>query len=378
MEIRSYLLARSRCDGQGTEIDADRTDGVYLAGRLDKRSENYAEMLERGYLIRTERGIRTAMDVEGETIHWDVTNPGARDYVWQKAKNNYFSHGIRTFWLDEAEPEYTVYDFDNYSYHLGHNLRIGNIYPVNYSQAFYEGQRAEGQQNPVNLVRCAWAGSQRFGALVWSGDIASSWESLRNQLVAGLNMRLAGIPWWITDIGGFHGGDPNDRDFRELFVRWFQWGAFCPVMRLHGDREPRQPQQGTTGGATCCSGAPNEMWSYGPDVYDICEKYMALREELRDYTQSLMQEAHQAGFPVMRTLFYEFPEGPDCWKTEDEYMYGSKYLCAPVLYPGQKTRKVYLPKSAQWETLEGKTTYNGGGTAEVACPIESMPVFIRK
>lgn len=191
-------------------------------------------------------------------------------------------------------------------------------------------------------------------------------------------MGLAGIPWWTTDIGGFHIGDPNDRDSRELFVCWFQWGAFCPVMRLHGDREPRQPQQGTTGGATCCSGAPNEVWSYGPDVYDICKKYMALREELRDYTWSLMQEAHQAGFPVMRTLFYEFPEDPDCWKTEDEYMYGSKYLCVPVLYPGQKTRKVYLPKSAQWETLEGKTTYNGGGTAEVACPIESMPVFIRK
>ncbi|KAJ5808243.1 Glycosyl hydrolase [Penicillium riverlandense] len=345
---------------------------------VDKRSENYAEMLECGYLIRTERGIRTAMDVEGETIHWDVTNPEARNYVWQKAKRNYFSHGIRTFWLDEAEPEYTAYDFDNYRYYLGPNLRIGNIYPVNYSQAFYEGQTTEGQQNPVNLVRCAWAGSQRFGALVWSGDIASSWESLRNQLAAGLNMGLAGIPWWTTDIGGFHGGDPNDHDFRELFVRWFQWGAFCPVMRLHGDREPRQPQQGTTGGATCCSGAPNEVWSYGPEVYDICKKYMTLREELRDYTRSLMQEAHQDGSPVMRTLFYEFPDDPECWKTEDEYMYGCKYLCAPVLHPGQKIRKVYLPKHAQWESLEDKTTYNGGCTVEVDCPIESMPVFIRK
>lgn len=345
---------------------------------VDKQSENYTEMLERGYLIRTERGVRTAMEVEGDTIHWDATNPEARDYVWQKAKQNYFSHGIRTFWLDEAEPEYSAYDFDNYRYYQGPNLRIGNIYPVNYSQAFYEGQVAEGQQNPVNLVRCAWAGSQRFGALVWSGDIASSWESLRNQLVAGLNMGLAGIPWWTTDIGGFHGGDPNDHDFRELFVRWFQWGAFCPVMRLHGDREPRQPQQGTTGGATCCSGAPNEVWSYGSNVYDICKKYMALREELRDYTRSLMQEAHQAGSPVMRTLFYEFPDDPECWKTEDEYMFGSKYLCAPVLYPGQKTRKVYLPKNAQWESLEGKTTYNGGSTIEVDCPIESMPVFIRK
>ena len=195
-------------------------------------------MLERGYLIRTDRGIRTAMDFEGETIHYDATNPQARQYLWEKANKNYYSKGlcppilsfhtltllpgIKTFWLDEAEPEYTVYDFDNYRYHLGPNLSIGNIYPSDYARTFYEGQSQAGQTNIVNLLRCAWAGSQRFGALVWSGDIASSWGSLRNQLAAGLNMGIAGIPWWTTDIGGFHGGDPTDEGFRELFVRWFQ------------------------------------------------------------------------------------------------------------------------------------------------------------
>lgn len=254
---------------------------------VDRKSENYEEMLEKGYLIRTERGVRVGLDFEGATIHYDATNPAAREYVWEKAKKNYYDKGIKVFWLDEAEPEYTAYDFDNYRYYRGTDLEIGNIYPVEYAKTFYEGMQSEGQENIVNLLRCAWAGSQKYGALVWSGDIASSFESMRNQLAAGLNMGLAGIPWWTTDIGGFHGGDPNDPDFRELFVRWFQWGTFCPVMRLHGDREPKQPQLGTTGGATCLSGADNEVWSYGEEVYEICKKYMKLRERLRSYTREL-------------------------------------------------------------------------------------------
>ena len=219
--------------------------------------------------IRTERGFRTGQYFQGATLYYDATNPGAREYVWEKAKKNYYEKGIRVFWLDEAEPEYSAYDFDNYRYYLGTDLEVGNLYPLDYARTFYEGMEAEGQKNIVNLLRCAWAGSQKYGALVWSGDIASSFESMRNQLAAGLNMGLAGIPWWTTDIGGFHGGDPSDPAFRELFVRWFQWGAFCPVMRLHGDREPRQPQLGTTGGATCLSGAPNEVWCYGDTVYNI-------------------------------------------------------------------------------------------------------------
>ena len=279
---------------------------------VDRDSENYEEMLEKGYLIRTERGFRTGLDFMGATIHYDATNPEARKYLWNKAKKNYYDKGIKVFWLDEAEPEYTAYDFDNYRYYRGTDLEIGNIYPVEYAKTFYEGMEEEGQENIVNLLRCAWAGSQKYGALVWSGDIASSFSSMRNQLAAGLNMGMAGIPWWTTDIGGFHGGDPNDPAFRELFVRWFQWGTFCPVMRLHGDREPRQPQFGTTGGAACCSGAANEVWSYGEEVYKICGKYMGMREEMREYTRELMRETHETGAPVMRTLFYEFRGEKTC------------------------------------------------------------------
>ena len=345
---------------------------------VDRESENYDEMLEKGYLIRTERGFRTGLNFEGATIHFDATNPDARSYVWEKARKNYYDKGIRIFWLDEAEPEYTAYDFDNYRYYLGTDLEIGNIYPVDYARTFYEGMEREGQKNIVNLLRCAWAGSQNFGALVWSGDIASSFASMRNQLAAGLNMGLAGIPWWTTDIGGFHGGDPDDPGFRELFARWFQWGTFCPVMRLHGDREPRQPQVGTTGGAHCCSGADNEVWSYGEEVYQICIKYMNIREKLRDYTRELMQEAHEKGTPVIRPLFYEFSGDPECWNIEDTYCYGPDVLAAPVLEAGMKVRRLYLPAGAAWCEYETGAEYEGGRWIEVPVSLDAMPVFVKK
>lgn len=344
---------------------------------VDRQSENYEEMLEKGYLIRTERGFRTGLNFEGATIHYDATNPNAREYVWDKVKQNYYKKGIKIFWLDEAEPEYTAYDFDNYRYYRGTDLEIGNIYPVEYARTFYEGMEKEGQKNIVNLLRCAWAGSQKFGTLVWSGDIASSFSSMKNQLAAGLNMGLAGIPWWTTDIGGFHGGNPNDPQFRELFVRWFQWGAFCPVMRLHGDREPRQPQYGTTGGATCCSGAANEVWSYGEDVYKICKKYMEMREQMRAYTRRLMAEASEKGTPVMRTLFYEFPEDPYCWEVEDIYMYGDKLLVAPILESGAERRNIYLPAGYSWQDCETKVIYEGGQRVEIPVSMETMPVFLK-
>ncbi|ROT41979.1 alpha-xylosidase [Sodiomyces alkalinus F11] len=349
---------------------------------VDKRCGNYAEMLEKGYLIRTDRGVRTAMDFQGDTVHFDATHPGARDYVWRKAKQNYHDRGIRIFWLDEAEPEYKVYDFDHYRYHAGPNTAVGNLYPRDYARAFSEGMAAAGQENIVNLVRCAWAGSQKYGALVWSGDIASSWPSLRDQVAAGLHMGLSGFPWWTTDIGGFHGGDPSEERFRELFVRWFQWGAFCPVMRLHGDREPKQPRHGTTGGSGCLSGAPNEVWSYGPAVYEICKNYMFLREKMREYSRGLMKEAHEKGTPVMRTLFYEFPEDNECWTIGQQYMFGHKFLVCPVLYEGRRKLKVYfprLPEGEKWSSLQegvGKT-YDGGRWVEVDAPLEWMPVFVR-
>lgn len=352
---------------------------------VEPDSENWDEMLEKGLLIRSERGFRHVMDFQANTTHFDATSPAAQRYVWAKAAKNYGQYGIRLFWLDEAEPEYRQYDFDNWRYHLGPSLAIGNIYPRCYSQAFYEGATAADgsgrlggrEPNTVNLVRCAWAGSQKFGALVWSGDIASSWGSLRNQLAAGLNMGIAGISHWTTDIGGFHGGDPEDEGFRELLVRWFQWGVFLPVFRLHGDRYPNKPPLSNSGGGKCPSGADNEVWSYGEKVGAILEKYLKLRETLREYVRSLMTEASETGAPLIRTLFLEFPKDEQAWEVEDEYMFGGKYLVAPILYPGLTKRKVYFPVGAKWKELEGDKVYEGGATSEVDAPLERLPVFER-
>lgn len=351
---------------------------VSIWPQVDYRSENFEEMLEKGYLIRTERGVRISMTFQGNTLHIDVTNPEARKYLWSKVKQNYYDKGIRIFWLDEAEPEYLVYDFENYRYYLGPNVSVGNVYPVLYAKAFYEGMTSEGQENIVNLARCVWAGSQKYGTLLWSGDIHSSFKSFRDQLAAGLNTSLAGIPWWTTDIGGFHGGDPNDPTFRELIVRWFQWGTFCPVMRLHGDREPKQPQHGTTGGATCLSGADNEVWSFGEEAYEILKDYLFLRERIKPYVKSLMEKAHIDGTPVMRPLFYDFPEDSVAWEVEDAYMFGPDLLIAPILYAEMRARKVYLPAGTEWVNAWTGEVVAGNQTIEVDAPIEQIPCFVRK
>ena len=344
---------------------------------VDYRSENFTEMKERGLLIRTDRGYPISMDFQGNTLHYDSTNPEAREYVWEKAKKNYYSKGVKVFWLDEAEPEYTYYDFDNYRYFLGPDVQVGNIYPVMYAKTFFDGMKKEGQENIINLLRCAWAGSQKYGALVWSGDIMSSFESLRDQFAAGLNMGIAGIPWWTTDIGGFFGADVRDPAFHELLVRWFEYGTFCPVMRLHGYRWPIQPQVGTTGGATCLSGAPNEVWSYTDEVYEILKDYLFLREKMKPYIEKIMQQAHEKGTPVMRPLFYDFPEDGKAWETEDAYMFGPDILVAPVMYAGQTTRSVYLPAGAVWTNYWTGDKLEGGQTVSVEAPLEQIPLFMK-
>ena len=343
---------------------------------VDYRSENFEEMLEKGYLIRSEKGFRIVMPFQGNTIHYDATNPAAREYVWQKAKKNYYDKGVRVFWLDEAEPEYSVYDFENYRYHMGPNVQIGNIYPLMYAKTFYDGMTKEGQENIINLLRCAWAGSQKYGALVWSGDIHSSFASLRNQLAAGLNMGMAGIPWWTTDIGGFHGGNPDDPAFQELLVRWFEYGTFCPVMRLHGERQPLKEPMGTEGGAACVSGADNEVWSFGEEAYGILTDHLFLREKMKPYITELMTDAHTKGTPVMRPLFYDFPEDAKAWEVEDQYMFGPDVMVAPVLYANQRERQVYLP-AGTWKQLFTKEVYEGGKICEVAAPLAYIPVFVR-
>lgn len=347
---------------------------------IDTRSENRGKMASEGMLIQFDRGLGINMNWMGETAFFDATNPKAREFVWERCKENYYDLGIKLFWLDEAEPEFGPYDFDIYRYHKGPALQCTNIYPAMYSKAFYDGMKEEGMEQIVNLVRCAWAGSQKYGALAWSGDISSTFRALREQLQAGLNMGLAGIPWWTTDIGGFLGGDIKDEKFHELLVRWFEWAVFCPVMRLHGERPPFYPlkEEFRNGTRQFSSGQDNEVWSFGEDNYQVLTEYIFMRERLRPYTRKLMEEAHEQGLPLMRTMFFEFPQDLACWNVTDQYMYGSELLVAPVMEEGVRERSVYLPEGITWVEAYTKKEYSGGQTIIVKAPLEVIPVFVKK
>lgn len=341
---------------------------------VDVTSENYNEMNEKGYLVRADRGKNITMAFHGNTTFFDATNKKARRFVWNKIKQNYYQSGVTHFWLDEAEPEYSTYDFDNYRLQLGRNSEIGNIYPKLYAKGFYEGEKKEGQNKPINLIRSAWAGSQKYASLVWSGDIDSSFRSFRYQYQAGLNIGLAGIPWWTSDIGGFHGGSLNDSGFKELLIRWFEFAVFCPILRMHGDREPHKvPSNGQTEG----TGAPNEIWSFGETTFNILRHQISIREELKPYIDKCMNEAHKKGYPIMRTLFFEFPKDPISWNIEDEHMFGNKYLVAPIFEQGKRKRKVYLPKGTRWKNINDGLITNGGDWLDCDAPLDRIPIFKR-
>jgi len=345
--------------------------------QVSKYSENYRQMKDRNLLVRTEHGVDVQMRFQDPAVFYDATNVEAREFVWDLCRKNYFDLGIRTFWLDEAEPEFETYDYSNYRYQEGSVLEVGNLYPQRYAKGFYEGLLSSGESEIINLLRCAWLGSQRYGALVWSGDIAATWESFRNQIVAGLHMGIAGIPWWTTDIGGFWGGDPNDPDYQELIVRWFQWGTFCPVMRLHGFREPESAIVHPDGRLNCPTGADNEIWSYGEEAYNIMKRHIAIREAMRPYTRAVMDEAHTTGAPVMRPMFYEFPEDKECWSLSDQYMFGPDLLVAPVLQADKEDRSVYLPAGADWIDAYSGHRLSGGERVTVQAPLEVIPLFLR-
>ena len=345
---------------------------------VDSRTDNFQEMSEQGLLVTSDRGPQVHMTSFGDQAFMDTTNPRTREYVWQKIKSNYYDKGVRLFWLDEAEPEYDVYRYDNYRYHIGPDVQTGNVYPLMYSKMVYDGMCEEGQENIINLVRCAWAGSQRYGALVWSGDIHSSFRSMRSQVAAGLSMAIAGIPWWTTDIGGFYGGDIYDEDFKECLIRWFQYGTFCPVFRLHGDRLPAQPPlTSELGGGMCKSGADNEVWSYGDKPYEIFVKYMFMRQRLKPYIKNLMRDAHEKGTPPMRPLFYDFPDDGKAWEVEDQYLFGPDILVSPILEHGQRERQVYLPAGTSWKNAYTKEIVAGGVTVTCAAPLDTIPLFTR-
>ena len=347
---------------------------------IDERSENFGEMAANGYLVTADRGNSNHMTWMGNTVFYDATHPGAQKFVWEKCKKNYYDNGIRCFWLDEAEPEYGPYDFDNYRYYAGSALQCSNVYPVGYAKGFYDGLKSVGETEIMSLVRCAWAGSQKYGVLTWSGDIYSSFRSMREQLQAGLNMCLAGIPWWTSDIGGFLGGDITDKKFQELLIRWFEWGAFCPVFRMHGERSPwyEREEEFINGERQLTRGQDNEVWSFGEENYEIMKKYLFIRENLRDYVREGMKTASKNGTPIMRPLFYDFSSDGECWNVEDEYMFGPELLVAPVMQEGAVERELYLPAGTGWTDANTGIKYEGGQRIKVPAPIDIIPVMIKE
>jgi len=360
-----------------TELEAMGTKlMVSVWPSVNPESVNFTEMSDRGFLVNTERGVpahSVFLDVDSPAAvylaYFDPTNPAARNFVWEQLRRNYFAHGIRAWWLDACEPEIKPQDHDNLRYFLGNGAQVGCLYPLRYQQMFADGMHEEGESEVVLLTRSAWAGSQRYGTVVWSGDIPSTFSSLQRQVRAGLNMAMSGIPWWTTDIGGFQGGDIRDPAFRELMIRWFQYAVFCPIFRLHGYREPGLGHLET--------GAGNEVWSFGDEAYAILRDLLSLRERLRPYLAEQMNIAHEQGIPPMRPLFFDFGADPHCASVEDQFMLGTDLLVAPVLSQGARSRTLYLPQGVTWLRPDTGEAFPGGSSITVEAPLEVVPYFVR-
>ncbi len=342
-------------------------------------SDNFAEMQARGLLVRTDRGLPALLPFrdnqpEGPAYlhYYDATNPAARQFIWDQVREHYATYGIKHWWLDACEPEMHPSDEDNLRFHLGNGAAIATAYPLLHELGFAEHMRAEGEESILNLCRSGWAGSQRYGAVIWSGDINSTFEALQAQVRAGLNIGLSGIPWWTTDIGGFHGGDPESPAFRELIIRWFQYGAFCPVFRLHGHRRPKSAE-----GTALFANGPNEVWSFGDEAYAIIKDLLFLRERLRPYILAQMGLAHARGVPPMRPLFFDFPDDGQAAGIDDQFLFGPDLLVTPVLHAGERQRAVYLPNGTPWTDAWTGQTLEGGQRLLADAPLERIPLYVR-
>jgi alpha-D-xyloside xylohydrolase len=361
---------------------------------VEDTSDNYDALRTAGHLVRDSHGGLLTFpwparghDEQVPMAYYDATDPGARRYFWRQLREHYHSLGITAFWLDACEPDFGAADeacrnrpgqrlpslAERARYAAGPGTQVGNLYGTLHARGVAEGLREAGEDRPLSLIRSAWAGSQRYGAALWSGDIPTTFESLALQVRAGLNVAMSGIPWWNTDIGGFQGGDSTDPAYQELLVRWFQYGTFSPIMRLHGDRKPNYPTFSAD-----MTGGPNEVWSYGPEAYPILCEHLRLRERLRPYLLELSEAAHRAGAPVMRPLFFDFPADEGAWTVDDQFLLGPDILVAPVTEAGARSRTVYLPAGTRWTDPATGALHEGGATLDVLAPLERIPVFVRE
>jgi alpha-D-xyloside xylohydrolase len=323
----------------------------------------YDEMDKRGWFVDKFKFAKPPYHTNGMAVY-DATNPEARKYYWQLMDKALFNIGVDAWWLDTTEPE-TEGQEENIL--LRHKLAVGggdryvNIYPLMTTGAVYDGQRSASDKKRVFILsRSAFAGDQRYGVTAWSGDINSDFFSFRRQIPAGLNFALSGIPYWTTDIGGFVSGDPEDPAYRELFIRWFQYGTFNPILRVHGTRKTDQ----------------NELWSYGPDAQKILMSFDRLRYRMLPYIYSLAWKTTSASYTPMRPLVMDFRSDVRAQNIGDQFMYGPAFLVNPVTEPDATTRRLYLPQSKWYDFWTGSSVA-GGRTIDAAAPLDRLPLYIR-
>jgi len=323
----------------------------------------YDEMDKRGWFVDKFKFAKPPYHTEGMAVY-DATNPEARKYYWSLMEKGLFNIGIDAWWLDTTEPE-TEGQEENIL--LSHKLSIGsgdryvNLYPLLTTGAVYNGQRGASDKKRVFILsRSAFGGSQRNAVTAWSGDINSDFLSLRRQIPAGLNYSISGLPYWTTDIGGFVSGNPDDPAYRELFVRWFEYGTFCPIFRVHGTRKTDQ----------------NELWSYGPEAQKILVNFDRLRYRLLPYIYSLAWKTTSTSYTPMRPLAMDFLGDVRAENTGDQFMYGPAFLVNPVTEPAASTRRLYLPQ-ARWYDFWSGISIDGGHTVDAAAPLEHIPLYVR-
>jgi alpha-D-xyloside xylohydrolase len=321
----------------------------------------YDDMDKRGFFIaKTEAsGFHPA----GMGLY-DAFNPEARKYYWNLMNNALLKIGADAWWLDTTEPETEGLETNLLVTHkvaLGNGARYANEFPLLTTTGVYEGQRAASDQKRVFILsRSGYAGIQRNSAAVWSGDVDPNWETFRRQIPAGLNLSVSGIPYWTTDIGGFVVANPDDPAYRELYIRWFQFGAFSPVFRAHGTRTTNQ----------------NEIWSYGPDAQKILTAYDQLRYRLMPYIYSVAWQVTNAGYTFMRPLVMDFRNDVRPQNISDQFLFGPAILVNPVTEPGATSRHIYLPETTWYDFWSG-VRMQGGRAIDTPAPIDHLPLFIR-
>jgi len=324
-------------------------------------SDVYADMDRKGYFI--DRTKSKAYHPQGMAVY-DPTNPAARDYYWNLVDNALVKIGADAFWMDTTEPETEGQEENVLTYNklaIGNGARYANIFPLETTADVYDGQRKATDQKRVYILsRSAYAGDQRYGVTAWSGDLVADWETFRRQIPAGLNFELSGLPYWTTDIGGFVSSNPNDPAYRELYIRWFEYGTFCPIFRTHGTRTTNQ----------------NELWSYGPEAQKTLAAFDRLRYQLMPYTYSVAWKTTNEAYTPMRPLVMDFRTDVRAQNTGDEFLYGPSILVAPVTEPGATTRHLYLP-AAKWYDFWTGAAVEGGRAVDAPAPIDRIPLYVR-